>query len=270
MSGPVLHLLLYLGRLILLTLGIPVACGLLVGLFSRLFSVLLGGRSGQVFDVTSIIGTPVHELGHAVMCPIFGHRIRRIKLWTPKPDDGVYGFVEHTYNRRNLWARLGNLFIALGPIFSGLGVTVLMLLLCFPDQWSAYLSATHALSAAVATPREIAVGVFSLFASIPRAFASDWLRATLGMLVILPVSLHITLSWQDIRSGASAVPLYLVLLTVFGSITWGLGVSGNVTAALYLVNLRLLSLFCLVAAFSLLWVLIALLVRAVRAVASWF
>lgn len=270
MSGPALGLLLYLGRLLLFTLGIPVTCGLLVGLFSHLFSLLLGGRSGHVFDITSIIGTPVHELGHAMMCPIFGHRIRRIKLWTPKPDDGVYGFVEHTYNRRNLWARLGNLFIALGPIFSCLGVTVLMLLLCFPAEWSAYLATTHALSATAGTPWEIAKGVFSLFVSLPRAFSDDWVRSLIGLLVILPVSLHVTLSWQDIRSGASAVPLYLVLLAVFGSITWGLGVSGNITAALYLVSLRLLSLFCLVVAFSLFWVLIALLVRAVRVIVSWF
>ena len=45
----------------------------------------------------------------------------------------TYGYVEHSYNPRNLWARLGNLFIGIGPIFSGLGVVVLLLWLCFPN-----------------------------------------------------------------------------------------------------------------------------------------
>lgn len=270
MSEPVLDFLFYFGRLFLLTLGTPLACGLLVGLFSHLFSRLLGGRSGRVFDVTSVIGTPVHELGHAIMCPIFGHRIRRILLWTPHPDDGVYGYVEHTYNRKNLWARLGNLFIALGPIFSGLGVTVLALLICFPTQWQGYLHATEAALSASATPWELLTGVISLFSSIPQAFAVDWLRALIGLLIILPVSLHVTLSWQDIRSGAGALPLYLTLLAVFAAITWSLGTAAPIVSALRLINLRLLSLFCLVAAFSLLWVLLALLVRAARVVISWF
>ena len=270
MNGPAVDLLLYLGKLLLLTLGIPLGCVLLVGLLSHLFAKLLGNRSGRVFDVTSLIGTPVHELGHALMCPIFGHRIRRIRLWTPHPDDGVYGFVEHTYNPRNLWARLGNLFIALGPIFSGLGVTVLTLLLCFPTQWNAYLATTQALTGAAVSPHEIASGLFSLFISIPQAIAADWVRAVIGLLIILPVSLHVTLSLQDVRSGASAVPLYLVLLAVFAAVTWSLGTSRMIVAALRLVNLRMLSLFCLVAAFSLLWVLLALLIRAVHKVVSWF
>jgi hypothetical protein len=270
MNPPVADYLLYLGRLFLLTLGTPMACGLLVGIFSHLVSRLLGGRSGRVFDVTSVIGTPVHELGHALMCPIFGHRIRRMLLWTPRPDDGVYGYVEHAYNRKNLWARLGNLFIALGPIFSGLGVTVLALLICFPTQWQGYLDATEAALASPASPMGLLSGIVSLFATIPQAFVTDWLRALIGLLIILPVSLHVTLSWQDIRSGASALPLYLCLLAVFAAITWGLGTADPILQALRLVNLRLLSLFCLVAAFSLLWVLLALLVRLCRAVISWF
>lgn len=270
MSGAVYSFLLYYGRLFLLTLGVLLACGLFVGFCSHLFAKLLGRGSGRVFDVTSLVGTPVHELGHAVMCPLFAHRIRRIRLWTPKPDDGVYGFVEHTYNRKNLWARLGNLFIALGPLFSGLGVMVLMLWLCFPAQWQTYLATTHALSGISAAPHELAEGICSLLTAIPPAFRQDWLRSLLGLLVILPVSLHVTLSWQDIRSGAGAFPIYFLLLGVFGLVTWFLGVSAPIVAALRLLNLRMLSLFLIVIAFSLLWVLLALLFRVLKMILSWF
>ncbi len=270
MSGEIYSFLLYYGRLFVLTLGVLLACGLLVGLCSHLFAKLLGRGSGRVFDVTSLIGTPIHELGHALMCPIFGHRISRMRLWTPNPDDGVYGFVEHTYSRKNLWARLGNLFIALGPLLSGLGVIVLMLWICFPIQWNAYLESSHALLVSTATPREVFSGILALIAALPKAFAQDWLRSLIGLLIILPVSLHVTLSWQDIRSGASAFPLYCFLLVIFGLITWLLGVSAPVVSALRLFNLRMLSLFCIVIAFSLVWILLALLVRAVKMIFSWF
>ena len=264
MSGPVIDFLLYLGRLFLLTLGTPLGCGLLVGLFSHLFAKLLGNRSGRVFDVTSIIGTPVHELGHALMCPIFDHRIRRIRLWTPHPDDGVYGFVEHTYNPRNLWARLGNLFIALGPIFSGLGVIVLTLWLCFPTQWSDYLVATGNLAAKTTTTAQIWRDLFSLLISIPSAFLENWWRALIGLCIILPVSLHVSLSWADVKGSLSAFPLYLVLLLLFALPTNLLGWSRSILSALRLFNLRLLSLFCLVVAFAAVWVVLALLVWLVR------
>ena len=137
--------LLYFLSLAALTLGTLTVCGLAVRLCSHLFSSLLGRGSGAVFDVTSVIGTPIHELGHAFMCLLFFHPIERIKLWTPNPKNGVYGFVEHRYNRKNLWARLGNLPIAFGPIFSGLAVTVLMLYLCFPTLWNDYLVSSQAL-----------------------------------------------------------------------------------------------------------------------------
>lgn len=44
-----------------------VVCGLLVGLFERLFMKLTGKFGRGFFLATSIIGTPVHELGHALM-----------------------------------------------------------------------------------------------------------------------------------------------------------------------------------------------------------
>ena len=96
------------------TLGVFILCGLLVHLIFRLFSRLIGSGSRGWFYVTSIIGTPVHEMGHAVMCKLFFHRITAMRLWNPKPTNGVYGYVEHSYSRRNLWAKLGNLFIGMG------------------------------------------------------------------------------------------------------------------------------------------------------------
>ena len=270
MSDRVFAFLLYYGELLLLTLGSLVVCGFAVRLCAYLFARLTGSRSGAVFDLTAVLGTPVYELGHAAMCVIFGHKITRIKLWSPFSEDGAYGYVEHRYNRKNPWAVFGNLPIALGPIFSGLGVTVLVLWLCFPTQWSMYLTSSQALVATELSPEALLGGMLSLITTLPSAFAHDWLRALLGLAVLLSVALHISLSWQDIKGAVSALPIYLIMLLVFGLATWLLGASGGILSGLRLLNLRLLSLFCVVLAFCLVWVLIALTVRLVKTVIGWF
>ena len=260
----------YFLGLLALTLGTLVACGFAVRLCATVFSRLWGCQSGNVFDVTAVIGTPVHELGHAAMCILFCHRITDICLWSPRARDGVYGYVEHSYNRKNLWARIGNLFIGFGPLFSGLGVTVLMLWLCFPAQWSGYLGASQALAANGTTLGEIVKSIFSLLCSLPDAFRASWLRALLGLAVMLSIALHVSLSWADVKGSASAIPLYAAVTALFAIVTKLLGLDGIILAWLRLLNLRVLSLFALVLAFSLLWIAVALIIRLVKLIVSWF
>jgi hypothetical protein len=65
------------------------------------------------------LGTIVHELGHAVFCIIFGHKITDIKLFHPDPETGTLGYVKHSYNSRNIYQLAGNFFIGIGPILLG-------------------------------------------------------------------------------------------------------------------------------------------------------
>ncbi len=260
----------YVLKLLLLSLATLLISGFAVRLCARLFSALSGSGSGAVFDVTAIIGTPVHELGHAIMCLLFGHKITGMKLWSPSAENGVYGYVEHSYNRRNPWARLGNLFIGVGPLFSGLGMVVLMLFLCFPAQWSDYLALSAELASDGRSVGDLFLGIFSLFASIPDAFRTEPFRAIMGLLVILPVSLHISLSWADIKGAASSMPLYIGLVAVFGLVTSLLKLTDTVTAGLWLFNLRILSVFILIIAFAAVWVVIAVLIKLIRWIVSLF
>ena len=269
MDQALVQYLLYFLRLLALTLGTLVACGFAVRLCAILFSKLMGYRSDAFFDLTAVVGTPVHELGHAAMCLLFCHRITDVCLWSPTAKNGVYGYVEHSYNRKNIWARLGNLFIGLGPLLSGLGVTVLSLWLCFPNAWQNYLAATQGL-ASVTEIKELVCGIFSLLLSIPSAFADGWLRPTIGLILILSVSLHISLSWADVKNSLSAFPLYGALTALFALVTSLFGLEGAIVSWLSLLNLRTLALFAVVIAFAAVWVLIGVLVRLIRLIVSWF
>ncbi|NVO08945.1 MAG: hypothetical protein HXX16_03190 [Bacteroidales bacterium] len=87
--------------------------------------------TGKTLDiiVTGWIGTPIHELGHALFCIIFWHKIDDIKLYTPNSADGTLGYVNHSFNPKSIYQKIGNFFIGIGPII--LGTIVLYGLLFF-------------------------------------------------------------------------------------------------------------------------------------------
>ena len=266
----VLDFFIYVGEVLLLTLCVPIVCGLAAWLAERLFVRLSG--SGKILYVSSVIGTPIHELGHALMCLLFGHKITELKLLLPpNHPSGTLGYVSHSYNRKNPWAVLGNLFIGIGPIFSGLGVMILALVFCFPVQWNAYITNAWGLVASGTVGiSEILDGVISLLLSMPEAFAACWWQALIGLVIILCVSQHVTLSGADIKGSLTAFPLYVLLLLIFGGITALCGVQTAILEGLWFFNLCLLSLFCLVIAFSAVWILLALLIWCVRRILRWF
>lgn len=72
----------------------------------------------RFFIYFTFLGTVIHELGHAVFCPIFGHSISDIQLFTPN-HQGSLGHVSHSYRRDSIWALIGNFFIGTGPIWLG-------------------------------------------------------------------------------------------------------------------------------------------------------
>lgn len=247
------------------TLGAVVLCGLCVSLFRGIFVRMLGGRFGHgVVIATSIVGTPVHELGHALMCLLFGHTITDISLWQPNSTDGNLGFVTHAYNPRNIYHILGNLFIGIGPIFSGLGVLTLALWLGFPETFAAYTSTASGMAAA-------GEGGFVIFLEglkmLPRMLdeiihgggVPVWGRI-IALLVILSVAQHVSLSPADIKGAAKAIPLYLAVVLILTVVCGLIGTVAMdaVTGALATFSAYLTSLFVIVLISALLQLLIAL------------
>ena len=64
------------------------------------------------------LGIAIHEISHAIFVIIFGHKLNKIVLFSPK-SDGTLGYVEHSYNEKNVYQKLGNFFIGLGPVIVG-------------------------------------------------------------------------------------------------------------------------------------------------------
>jgi hypothetical protein len=258
--------LIYIGQLLALTLGVMVVCGLVAWMARKIFMYFVGDKATFVLYASSIVGTPVHELGHALMCIPFAHRITDMKLLLPPSRRSrTLGYVEHSYNRKNPWAVFGDLFISFGPIFSGIGVMVLVLTLCFPAQWEAYLNSSRAIIEGGVDAQQIAASASSLLFSLFEGLkGDDAVRSIVGLLIILSVSQHITLSLADLKGCFRALLMYTGIVAIFAGVTMLLGMQNNVLSGLMQINLPLLSLFCVSIAFSLVWVIIALLVYLLR------
>ncbi len=94
------------------------------------------GRGG-VYAV-AWLGTPVHELGHALFCVIFLHKIDSIAFFKPEPDTGTLGYVNHSWSRWNPWQVLGNFFIGIGPVLLGGAALFGLFYLLVPDASRAW------------------------------------------------------------------------------------------------------------------------------------
>lgn len=82
---------------------------------------------------TAWLGTPVHELAHVFFAKIFRHRLDRVSLFAPNQQTGQLGEVQHSFNRKSVYQRLGNFFIGAGPLIFGAGVLILLFYFLHPD-----------------------------------------------------------------------------------------------------------------------------------------
>ena len=258
----------YYAKVMLYPIAAIFLCGLSVWACSLLFIRLMG--SGYKITLSSaIIGTPVHELGHAGMCLLFGHKITKMVLWQPRSSDGTLGSVTHSYNPKNLYQRFGNLFIGIGPIFSGLLVLCLALFIAFPETWSFYIDKLSAIAdKPLSIDGTIDFGI-ALIENITHEFSKNlWtlFGQILALVIMCSVSLHISLSPADIKNSLTAMPMYLLITVAVATLGLIFGKKGMVfiTGALMKYNVFMITLFTLIFTFAALLIIIAALVKFIK------
>lgn len=203
------------GLQVLFTIGVIVVFGFLIALCNRQFYANFG-RSGRVVCyATGFIGTPIHELCHALFCIIFGHKIVEIKLFQISDEDGTLGYVSHSYNRRNVYHQIGNFFIGIAPI---LGITALLYLfawLLLPDMTNDFFKVIGGLQLSdgfgpIVKDLFSAVGIFFTYAGQWQW----WVFVLIGMFL----ALHMTLSGADIKGAWGGLIFVLVALLIADAI----------------------------------------------------
>ncbi len=254
-----LNFLSYCVLIIFGTVGIFVLCGTVVSLCNTAFR-RLGGT--PIARFLSILGTPIHELGHLIWCLIFAHRVEGVCLWQPSGRDGVSGYVEHTYNRKNPYQVIGNLFIGVGPMFSGLLAVMLTVRLVFPSVYVGYITSSlgsATLWASLGAGFRALGGIFSSFSGGTRIILE-----ILALMFTVSVCMHMTLSKSDIKSCFKSLPIYLALVLIVAGITYLFRIQGVVYSAMATFFFVALRLFMIIICVELALVALGVLIWFVR------
>lgn len=204
------------------TIGIIVLFGFLIALCNKRFYANFGSYGRLVCYITGAVGTPIHECAHALFCIIFGHKVTEIKLFQINSADGTLGYVNHTYNPKNIYHKIGNFFIGIAPIIVIAAILYLMAYLLLPE----FLTELSAGIGVVDLVADFGGALLSILSSVPIFFlyAGTW-QWWVFLIVGVVLSLHMTLSKADIKGALSGI-LFLLIAVLVTDVVLGL-VSGD-------------------------------------------
>jgi hypothetical protein len=198
--------------------------GLLIQFISQLtFRSMERSFGSQGVYLVAWLGTPIHELGHALFCLIFGHRIESMSLFRPDPATGTLGYIYHKWNPKNPWHVLGNFFIGVGPMVLGSAVLFALFYFLIPDSarvWDSISTSVGAVSR-----DSLMAGYFNVFRDSTLAIIKiifTWANLSLWqfwlfLYLSVCVASNIRLSWADFKgslSGLGCIVLFFILMNL--------------------------------------------------------
>lgn len=259
---------------LIFTVGVIIIFGLLIALCRKAFCNIVGDKGTKILLATGIVGTPIHELSHALMCVVFGHKITAIKLYQPNSDDGTLGYVEHSYNPKNLYQRAGNFFIGIAPILGGSGVILLLMFLLVPDIYYDMQSELAFISLITFDLLDVStyLAVLELFWSVIEIIFGFtnmgsilwWVFFVLAFMI----SNHMELSSADIKGGLSGLIVLVILLLIADIVMYfiSLNVLESFTNAIISFSACIISFLAVSAVFAGIMILLALAIKGITKV----
>jgi len=257
---------------LIMTVGIIAVLGLIVGLLNSFFDKLVGNKIGRIVCLTTgFIGVPVHEIGHAVFCLLFGHRITEIKLYQPNDAEGTLGYVNHLYNRKNLYHQIGNFFIGFGPILFGNAAIMLLMYWLVPNLFGAFRSGSgfseilgqdvfsiSALKYIIETMR----GTLIIFYSYMEP--GNW-RWWVFVIPACSIALHMSLSMPDIKSSLAGFCFIVILFLAINTVLYFIknGAMQTLTNYFLITGRFILNFMTISIIFSLMLLVIGVIIRVI-------
>ena len=204
--------------------GAIIVIGFILGALERVSnSYLVKAFGPRGVMVTAWIGTPIHEIGHLIQCFIWGHRVSRVRLLQLNHPSGILGFVEHHYNPNSMYQQVGNFFIGLGPIFSGIGSLIVGMYFFVPQSFLAFKTEVEQritfeqLNITVLKTFWDSISILckSLFTLENLINPLFWIF----LIIAFSISSHIALSKSDIKGSAKGLSMIFFILFLFNIIS---------------------------------------------------
>jgi len=120
-----------------LTVGVFFVYGfLLFAIQQKIHTIYFKTIGWKGILLTAWIGTPVHELSHAIFAWMFGHKIHKISFFSPNKETQRLGYVTHSYEKWSIVQRFGSFFIGGAPLIVGPLVILSLLYWLQPQLYS--------------------------------------------------------------------------------------------------------------------------------------
>ncbi len=170
----------------------------------------------------SAIGVVVHETGHLLMCWVFGHKVQKVRFFSPNQASGSLGYVNHSYNPDSFYQQIGNFFIGVGPIFSA---TLCLYLILFyglnVDMGKAIEGVAGIASASISVQAEQTMMVTQYALLNLWAFVAK--QPILGLVVVIgitSIAIHAAPSRSDMQGalkGSIVLLSFIIIWTLVAS-----------------------------------------------------
>ncbi|MBC5995169.1 hypothetical protein EAI30_14800 [Romboutsia ilealis] len=193
--------------------------------------------------ITGIIGTTIHELSHYIMCKIFAHKVREVKLFTPYKyeREGILGYVYHSYNPKSIYQNIGNFFIGIAPMILGGAFIALCFKLFFPDiyiELSGYVielikyNEGYSINRVFLVIKEILALFIGMFLSIDNFLN---FRFWIFIFIMCSITSHMSLSSADLKNSRSGIGYIFILSIVISLLGYILNINLQNIAKLILI-----------------------------------
>ena len=222
-----LQIMLNVSKDLVILVGLPIVIGFILkvtGDKALEYRTRINRRRGVT--VFGYIGTPIHELSHAVMALLFGHKINKIVFFKP-PSESVnervaLGYVNHSYNPNNLYHRIGLFFIGIAPTIGGVIAIYVVTYFLMPDLFSD-LYHVYSVGADKGLEGIASIGLIisQVLTTLGVLFAPQNLLNPLFYLyfyIILAIASHMRLSKEDMQGATLGLITMGVLLVIIESI----------------------------------------------------
>lgn len=196
--------------------------------FTARMSVRFWGRDLFLYGF-GWLGCSVHEMSHAFFAIIFGHKVTEIALFKPNSNGESLGHVSHSYNKKNIYHKIGNFFIGISPLLFG-GV-VLFLITWFLFGFniislSSFRITSHDFTSFLLL-KQLAASIWhsllSYFTVVFTGSAAIWWKSALLVYVLYSTGSSMTLSKSDVGSAISGFLWFIVFFLLFNLLTLWIG-----------------------------------------------
>ena len=203
--------------------GIIVLVGLLLEVL-RNKSIINFQRSfgSKAVMITGIIGVPIHELSHAIFALLFGHRITKIKLIQKPDENGVMGYVQHSYKQGSVYQQVGNFFIGTAPIFGGTFSIIALMRFIIPQAYNRFMNIMVESLHVTVLNKSTIQGIINSYSGLlkvifsPKNFENPYFYVFL--FIAICISSHISLSSADIKGAFTGLWVIFLILFILNAV----------------------------------------------------